>query len=266
MKTRRFFRTAVFCGLLCFLFFFLPAPAQQRPGLSDPRGISQPSAEEKLLFDSVNRERAAAGLPPLAWDSALAAAARQHALLMAQEGLLSHQYPGESPLSERAAHAGAKFSMIAENIARGEDPASIHDGWMHSPGHRKNILSPDLAAVGIATVRGPGGLFAVQDFSRPVADLTLQQQEERVISLLKQSGLHAARATDDARKTCAMTGGYAGHTVLYFIRFEVVDLHQLPEALLRHIRDQSYQTAAVGACRGDESAGFTRYRIAVLLE
>lgn len=266
MKTRPFFRTARLRGLLSFLFLLSPAHSHERPALSTPQASSQPSAEEKLLFEAANRERAAAGLQPLAWDSALAAAARQHALLMAQEHLLSHQYPNESPLAERAARAGAKFSMIAENVAVGEDPESIHYGWMHSPGHRKNILSPDLAAVGIATVRESGRLFAVQDFSRPVADLTLQQQEERVISLLKKAGLRVASATEDARKTCRMSRGYAGSSALYLIRFEVVDLNQLPQDLLRHINDHSYQAAAVGACRVDDSAGFTRYRIAVLLE
>lgn len=252
--------------MLSFLLFFSRVHSQEPPAPSTPQASSQPSAEEKLLFEAANRERAAAGLQPLAWDSALAAAARQHALLVAQEHLLSHQYPGESPLAERAGRAGAKFSMIAENVAMGADPESIHYGWMHSPGHRKNILSADLAAVGIATVRGSGGLFAVQDFSRPVVDLTLQQQEERVISLLKKAGLRAASATEDARKTCRMSSGYYGHSVLYFIRFEVLDLNQLPEDLLRHIKDRSYQTAAVGACRADDSAGFSRYRLAVLLE
>ena len=252
--------------MFCFLFFFSPLHSQQRPALSTPQGASQPSAEEKVLFDAANRERAAAGLHLLAWDSALAAAARQHALLMVQEQLISHHYPDELSLSERAARAGAKFSVIAENIARGADPESIHDGWMHSPGHRKNILSPDLAAVGIAAVRSRGDLFAVQDFSRPVADLTLPQQEQRVISLLKQAGIRAAHATDDARKTCRVNGSYAGHSVLYFIRFEVVDLNQLPEDLLRHIKDRSYQSASVGACSGGDSAGFSRYRLAVLLE
>ena len=252
--------------MFCFQICCLPAESEQLPALSTPAGPAQPSADEKLLFDAANRERAAAGLHPLAWDSALAAAARQHALLMAQAQLLSHHYADELSLSERAARAGARFSMIAENIARGADPESIHDGWMHSPGHRKNILSPDLAAVGIAAVRSRGELFAVQDFSRPVADLTLPQQEERVITLLKQAGLRASRATDDARKTCRMSGGYSGHSVLYFMRFEVVDLNQLPEELLRHIKDRSYQSASVGACRGGDSAGFSRYRIAVLLE
>lgn len=266
MKTRRFFRTLVLRGLLSFLFFASPAQSQQRPAPATPQGTSQPSSDEKLLFDAANRERAAAGLQSLAWDSALAAAARQHALLMAQEHLLAHQYPDEFPLAERAARAGAKFSMIAENIAVGEDPASIHDGWMHSPGHRKNILNPELAAVGIAIVQRRSAIFAVQDFSRPVADLTLQQQEERVISLLKKAGVRVAQATDDARATCRKSSGYTGPSVRYFIRFEVADLNQLPQDLLRHLKGQWYQAAAVGACPADDSAGFTQYRIAVLLE
>ena len=104
----------------------------------------QPSAEEQLLFDSANRERAAQNMPLLQWDAILASAARQHANVMTRERLLSHQYPGEPALEERAAEAGARFSSIAENIAFGQDAAEIHVGWMNSPGHRKNILNPNL--------------------------------------------------------------------------------------------------------------------------
>ena len=42
------------------------------------------SDAEKLLFDSVNRERAAKELPLLKWDEGLARAARKHAELMAR--------------------------------------------------------------------------------------------------------------------------------------------------------------------------------------
>src|SRR5579859_8274536 len=132
MKSFRFLGTATAGVLLSFLFFLSSVHSQNRP----PRS----SAEERLLLDDANRERAAAGVQPLKWDNALAAAARQHALLMAQQYQLSHQYPGELPLEERAARTGAKFSLIAENVAVGPTPESIHDGWMHSPGHRKNIL------------------------------------------------------------------------------------------------------------------------------
>ena len=44
-------------------------------------GVAQPRTEmpEQQLFQAINRERAAQGLPPLKWDDALANAARQHA-------------------------------------------------------------------------------------------------------------------------------------------------------------------------------------------
>ncbi|MHB8501687.1 MAG: CAP domain-containing protein [Candidatus Acidiferrales bacterium] len=269
MKTWRVFRTAGAAPALCFLFFFSPAHSQDhsqnRPPRAVTRATTQRSAEEQALFDAANRERTSQGLQPLHWDPTLALAAREHARLMAIENLLSHQCPGEPPLQERAAQAGAKFSVIAENVAIGPTAASIHDGWMHSSGHRKNILNAEVTAVGIATTRGREGIFAVQDFSRPVADLSLQQQEERVVLLLKETGLPAASVTEDARKTCRMNRGYAGPTALYLIRFEVTDLDKLPGELLQRLMSRKYGKAAVGACRGGDDAGFTRYRIAVVL-
>jgi len=269
MKSLRFFRAAGAAALLNFIFFVCAAHSQghsqNRPPLPTPSVSPHTSPDEKFLLDATNHERAAEGLQPLKWDDALAAAARQHAQLMAHENFLLHQLPGESPLDQRVAQAGAKFAMVAENIAVGPNPESIHDGWMHSPGHRKNILNAELTAIGIATTRGSGGLFAVQDFSQQVANLTLHQQEERIIALVNETSLKATDATEDARKTCAMDRGYAGNSVLYVIRFEVTDLSKLPDELLQKINSRKYRKGAVGACLGGNAGGFTRYRIAVLL-
>jgi uncharacterized protein YkwD len=267
MKSGRSFRAAaaVFCFLVCISCAYPQDRQQNRPPVPTPPLSPHPSAEDKLLLDAANRERSAAGLQPLKWDDALATAARQHAQVMASQNLLLHQCLDEPPLDQRAAKAGAKFSMIAENIAVGPNSETIHNGWMHSPGHRKNILNADVSAVGIATMRGSGGLFAVQDFSRPVEALGLEQQEEKVISLLKGNGLAAADVTADARKTCNMDHGFAGATASYVIRFEVTDLHKLPDDLLQKVKSRAYRKAAVGACRGGDSPVFTRYHIAVLL-
>src|SRR5208282_4971753 len=266
MKNVRFSRTACAGSVFCFLFFLSSAHSQghsqNRPPLPTPPLSSHPSADEKELLDATNRERIAAGLQSLKWDDALATAARLHALLMARENVLSHQLPGEPPLDQRVAQAGAKFALVAENIAVGPNPEAIHDGWMHSAGHRKNILNPELTAIGIATTRGSGGLFAVQDFSRKVANLSLQKQEEEVASLLLEAGLPTVDATEDARKTCSMDHGYLGNSVLYLIRFEVTDLGKLPDELLQKINSKKYRKGAVGACLGGDSGGFTRYRIA----
>lgn len=223
-----------------------------------------PSAERNL-FDALNRERAAQGLPALQWDESLAAAARQHAARMAQQNVLSHQLPGEPPVQDRATLAGAHFSLIAENIAVAPNPATIHSAWMQSPHHRENILDPELNVVGIAVVRGGDGLFAVQDFSQAVANPNLSQQERQVLANLNARGLRATQVTNDARKTCELERGFAGSRPLSVVRFETADLSKLPDDLEQKLRSGRYRSAAVGACQGGGNSGFTRFRIAVVL-
>ncbi len=247
-------RKSKFLLAAAFLFFIsLRANAQL-----------QRNDSERQFFEALNRERTSQGLSALQWDNALFKAARQHALRMLNLNMLEHQLPSEMNLEGRLAEAGARFSVIAENIAIGPNPQTIHAGWMDSPGHRKNILDPRLTSVGIAAVRGPGGLFAVEDFSQMVPELSVEQQEKKVISLLNARGFRSANATDGARKTCETNAGFAGTSAKSMIRFEVADLNKLPERVERKIRSGSYSEAAMGACRANRAAGFTRYRIAVL--
>jgi uncharacterized protein YkwD len=170
---------------------------------------AQPPSAERALFDAANRERAVQGLAQLRWDDALANAARQHALLMAQRNTLSHQFPGEPALQDRARSTGARFTEIAENVAEGPSADAIHSSWMHSPPHRANLLDPELTAIGIAVVSntardaagsaggsfgrgGAGMLFAVQDFSQSVASLSIVEQERQVSAVLAARGLQVA--------------------------------------------------------------------------
>src|SRR5579863_1101880 len=161
----------------------------------------QLSPDEQALFDSLNQERVSRGLATLHWDSRLASAAQLHAQRMADANNLSHQLPGEPELLARLSASGAKFSSIAENIAEGSDTPLIHDGWMHSPGHRANILDPQTTAVGIAVVRGRTQLFAVQDFARAMELLDLGQQEKRVSDLLAARGIKVENRADEVRKS-----------------------------------------------------------------
>jgi uncharacterized protein YkwD len=255
-------RALLVCALFAAFLGSISLPAQNRPP-STAHHSSEPSGPEKELFDAANRERAAEELPVLRWDPALAAAARKHVLRMAGEKLLEHQYSGEASLRERAAESGAHFSLVAENIAVAQDAESVHMGWMHSPGHRGNILDPDLTAIGIATVRARGYLFAAQDFSRPVESLTLDEQEQRIAALLNASGFKAVTGRDEARKTCLAEAGNPGRPSVYF-RFETADLTKLPESLAARIGSIQAHNASVGACPPKETAGFTHYRLAVL--
>jgi uncharacterized protein YkwD len=220
---------------------------------------------ERELLDLLNHERAADHLPELKWDDALFKAARKHALLMLDLNTPGHELPGEPGLAERLTNAGARFSYIAENIAIGKDSATIHSGWMHSPGHRSNILSPRATAVGIAVVRGADGLFAVEDFSQSFGDVSLEQQEKQVASLLLAKGLRVEGTPEDARRACDGRVGVPGSWSGAVIRFETGDLSKLPPELEKHIRSEPYRKIIVGACSTPEGPGFARYKIALLL-
>ncbi|MHB8111125.1 MAG: CAP domain-containing protein [Syntrophorhabdaceae bacterium] len=45
---------------------------------------------------------------------------------------------------------------LGENIAKGWylNDKEIVDGWMQSPGHRKNILNRDYTDIGVAIIKG----------------------------------------------------------------------------------------------------------------
>jgi Cysteine-rich secretory protein family len=224
-----------------------------------------PTVAEQYLQSAADQERAALHLPPLRRDPALVQAALAHARLMLAQNGISHQFPGEAELSDRAAAAGARFSVVSENVAEGNSPAGIHEAWMHSPGHRRNLLDPRVDAVGIAVVSQNGQLFAVEDFERTVQHLSLAQQEASVAALLVPYGVAVLPTSAEARRTCAMEDGFAGGRRPGFImRYSGAELDRLPQVLTARLRSRRYTQAAVGACPAAGSA-FTSYNIAVLL-
>jgi hypothetical protein len=240
-----------------------PSVAQRGQGRGDAGAAEQ-------LFAMGNQARAEAGVAPLAWDPALAAAAYKHCERMVAEGALSHRYNGELELSERAALAGAHFGLIEENIAVGSYPKEIHEEWMHSPGHKKNLLNPEVDHAGIAVIVSHGSMYAVTDFETGVKVMSAVQVEASVAKLVHMSGLAIRTDPRDARAACALdrgmprtlTGGQPG----FIMRWQGADLEHLPPSLVERLGSREYHSANIGACqpRGDQTA-FTQYRLAVLL-
>jgi hypothetical protein len=247
-------------------------------GVSAVCRASQPSldADAHELATLANQSRAQAGLAPLQWDAALAAAAHAHALRMAAEGPIAHRYGGEPSLAERTSAAGAHFQLVEENIAIGDSSQQIHTLWMHSTEHRENLLNPRIDRVGAAVVAARGVLYAVADYSQAVAQLSLDEQEAEVAQQIVSAGLpiHPGDAArDQARLACASSGGVPSSAhlqPLFVMRWQSGSLAHVPAALVQKIRSGSYGSAAVGACKphtssDQEQAAFTAYRIAVLL-
>jgi len=227
---------------------------------------AQEQDDARVIAQLTNQDRQENGLPPLKWDDALAAAAQTHDEMMVRERALSHQFPGEPELAARAASAGAHFQAVAENIAVGPNAQSIERGWMHSPGHRANILDPHMTAIGVAVIARGGSLYVVEDFDESSQALSRSQVEQRVRELLRARNVDASAPSESAERACAMNRGIPqGSNVRSIVRFETPDLSRLPGEALQQIQSGDFRKAAVGACAPDPSqASFTRYRVAIL--
>jgi uncharacterized protein YkwD len=103
----------------------------------------------------LNQERTKHGLPPLRHNAMLEDASQVHSDDMARRNFFAHETPEGGTPSQRMTAAGYPPGgvSVGENIYWGEEamatPVEAVDGWMHSPGHRENILRPQFAEVGV---------------------------------------------------------------------------------------------------------------------
>ena len=123
-------------------------PPKTPPVAAGPRNID-PVRE---LFHLVNRARVRAGVPLLRPAADLMRSARIRACELPRH--FSHRRPDGRFFDTALRYRGKRWS---ENIAAGsETPQDVMDQWMHSPGHRQNMLDPRLREVGL-------GLCVVKD-------------------------------------------------------------------------------------------------------
>ncbi len=124
----------------------------------------------------INNARSANGLPALALNAKLEAAAQAHSEDMACHGLLSHTGSDGSTPQTRVAAAGYVASFVQENIYAqppqyGGDPQAAVDWWLNNdPIHRAAVLNPQAVDVGIGysyySGSALGGYFSA-DFAAP---------------------------------------------------------------------------------------------------
>lgn len=118
---------------------------------------------EAAIVKMTNEFRASQKLGAVVPDPVLQAAARAFARYLAKSGDFSHTADGKTP-SQRADAAGYKGCRLAENLAMqmdslGFDPETLAtravEGWIKSPGHRANLLTPGATDVAVAIERVP---------------------------------------------------------------------------------------------------------------
>ncbi len=124
---------------------------------------------ERRVASIVNEERRKAGLPRLTYDPLLAEAALAHSADMAARGYFSHHSPEGTTAGHRVALTGYVFALVGENIAWGHENArQVMTAWMHSRGHKANILSPEYTQIGVGVADDKRGVLVwTQNFAIP---------------------------------------------------------------------------------------------------
>lgn len=151
--------------------------AAQRPaapfgaGLPHVAPTPKGHAEEHSMFERLNRDRAAHGLPALKYDERLADIGREHSTDMRDHGFFDHVSPTMGNLENRVDRAGYRNLVARENLAEGPDVNTAEDSLLKSPHHYENIMATDITHVGIGIVQGgvrdPRNILVTQVFAHP---------------------------------------------------------------------------------------------------
>ncbi len=161
-----------------------PYTSQQAPG----------TIQDLLFF--TNQERLRMGLPELRYNKDLEKAAQRHAVDMAKKNYFSHDGQDGSDLKDRVALTEYRYTNVGENLfwrTPDNDPAYAVQGWMESPGHRKNMLDQQFTEIGLgyAVDQANGKHYYVQVFGRPLDTPDIKSPQDTRETMF--------RATNEAR-------------------------------------------------------------------
>ena len=154
-KSRR--RSIVAALVAALVSLAVPAAASACPGAEEEPSAISLETTERATFCLINRERTTRGVRKLRRNARLDLASVRHARSMAARNFFAH---GNFVGRIRSANylRGARSWRVGENIAWGSGtlgtPAEIVDAWMHSPGHRSNILNRGFREIGIGIATG----------------------------------------------------------------------------------------------------------------
>lgn len=140
------------------------------PVVSDSNYIAE---IEQAIFERVNSERAAAGLPALSYNTTMENYARIKSKDMGDNGYFSHEDLQGNLITEQMKADGVTYKAWGENIAyiqgvSGNSTLATQfmDNWMNSSGHRANILSTNFSSIGIGVYKIGNKYYATQEFYR----------------------------------------------------------------------------------------------------
>lgn len=145
-----------------------PVPQQQ----TEPTPVQSASTAEMeaQVREQINAIRQKQGLSSLRSNEKLAEVARRYSQRMAEQNFFDHTSPQGDTMVDRVQSANIFYFVLGENLFTSTNipqpvPAAV-EGWMNSPGHRKNILRPEYRETGIGIWQKGSTYYFTQLFMR----------------------------------------------------------------------------------------------------
>jgi uncharacterized protein YkwD len=156
-----------FALLAAFALMSLPTAGATvlRTGPGDAKVVS--ARVLKLVNDARSRPRRCGGeafpaAKPLTLSPQLERAALLHSREMAMSSSVRHEGSDGSTPVQRAAQAGYTSTLVAENVAAGQETADqLMADWLVSAAHCANIMSAQYAEMGVAFAINEGDAYGV---------------------------------------------------------------------------------------------------------
>ena len=128
--------------------------------------LSVDQAGEKEMVALINASRATRNVYALVADGKLRVVAEAHSRDMFLRRYFSHVTPEGKDGADRMKQAGLVFSWAGENLGYAADIATVHEGFMNSDNHRRNIVDPEFHKVGVGVIdAGIYGKMITEDFT-----------------------------------------------------------------------------------------------------
>ena len=137
-----------------------PEAATEPPSFYVSLASTRAELDAKAAASMISGYRRNHGLGPVKLDRELMRLAQAQARAMAARNEPGHNAGGS--FADRVRNSSVRSSAVVENVAAGYHTlAEAFSGWRDSPGHRANMLHPDVTRMGIAAVYAPGSKYKV---------------------------------------------------------------------------------------------------------
>jgi uncharacterized protein YkwD len=151
---------------------------------------AEPDQAEQAGVSLINRDRQRFRQPTVTENPVLSRLARQYSEEMRNGKFLSHVTPEGKDLRERLEEMGIPYVRALENVSVGYSIDGIEAGLMNSPGHRRNILDPDVNQVGVGVAwtkdEDPPRAYLTQLFVRTFTRIDPMRDPSKVFSEINQ--------------------------------------------------------------------------------